>query len=117
MRAPLSVVWLLACASMTAAAVAAAAQAAATYKGLEVVVSGVYDDKGSLSNTSGDHGGTTVKSKTGRGPADRSGRYTLDGFSIELHYDSGKTERRMFAISSDKNHVFVRLDGEMMPRR
>ena len=83
----------------------------------EVIVSGVYDDKGSVTNISGDHGGTSIKSKTGRGPADRSGRYTLDGFSIELHYDSGKIERRMFAISTDKNHVFVRLDGDIMPKK
>ena len=41
MRAQLSVRWLLACASVTAAVVAAGAQAAATYKGLEVAVSGV----------------------------------------------------------------------------
>ena len=40
MRAPRNVVWLLACASVTAAAVAAGAQAA-TYKGLEVAVSRV----------------------------------------------------------------------------
>jgi hypothetical protein len=83
----------------------------------EVVVSGVHDDEGSRSNISGDRGGATIKTTTGRGPADRSGRYTLDGFSIELHYDSGKTERRMFAISTDNNHVFVRLDGEMMPKK
>ena len=41
MRAQLSVLSLLACALVTAAVVAAGAQAAATYKGLDVAVSGV----------------------------------------------------------------------------
>ncbi len=80
----------------------------------EVVVSGAYDDDGSISNVSGDNVGGAVRSRSGRTEADRTGTYVLDGFSIELRYASGAVERHMFAISDDPKHVFVRLDGTIM---
>ncbi len=79
----------------------------------EVVVSGAYDDEGSVSNVSGDNVGGAVRGG-GRSEAERTGTYVLDGFSIELRYRSGAVERHMFAISTDPKHVFLRLGGTIM---
>lgn len=81
----------------------------------EVEVSGSFDDEGSTSTISGDHVGGRIRNRTGRGAADRTGSYVIDGFAIELRYGSGKVERRMFAIAPGS--AFVRLGGEMMPKR
>jgi hypothetical protein len=80
----------------------------------EVVVSGAYDDDGSIANISGKEAGGSVRSRGGRTEADRTGTYVLDGFSIELRYASGAVERHLFAISSDPGHVFVRLGNTIM---
>lgn len=83
----------------------------------EVVVSSADDDKGSVGNVSGQSGGVGFKSSSGRGDADVVGSYALDGYSIELKYDSGRVERAMFAISTDDKHDWVRFRGEMLPKK
>jgi hypothetical protein len=79
----------------------------------EAVVSGAYDDEGSIGNVSGPTGGGSVRGG-GRPEADRTGTYVLDGFSIELRYASGAVERHLFAISTDRGHVFLRLGNTIM---
>ena len=83
----------------------------------EVTISGSYDNKGSRATISGDHAGGSMQTRTGNTAADQSGTYVLDGFSVELHYDSGRVERQMFAISTDGKHVFVRLGGVILPKK
>jgi hypothetical protein len=80
----------------------------------EVVVSGAYNDDGTIANVSGPNAGGAVRSRSGRNEADRTGTYVLDGFSIELRFASGAVERHMFAISDDPKHLFLRLDGTIM---
>ena len=60
-----------------------------------VVASGTYDNKG----------------------GDNAGTYALDGIGIELRFDSGKIERKTFAVSADREQVFVRFGGDMMPKK
>jgi hypothetical protein len=79
----------------------------------EVVVSGAYDDEGSIANVSGQNVGGAVRGG-GRSRADRTGTYALDGFAIELRYASGAVERHLFALSTDPKHVFVRLGNDIM---
>lgn len=80
----------------------------------EVVVSGAYDDEGSIGNVSGTEAGGSVRSRSGRSKADRAGTYVLDGFSIELRYDSGAVERHLLGISTDPKHAFLRLGNTIM---
>ena len=80
----------------------------------EVVVSGAYDDDGTIGNVSGPSGGGAVRGGSGRTEADRTGTYVLDGFSIELRYASGAVERHLFALSTDSKHVFIRLGNTIM---
>jgi hypothetical protein len=82
----------------------------------EAVVSGAYDDEGSIGNVSGPGGGGSVRGG-GRPEADRTGTYVLDGFSIELRYASGAVERHLFGISADRGHVFMRIGNTIMTRK
>jgi hypothetical protein len=63
----------------------------------EVVVSGTYDNR--------------------QERGDSAGTYALDGFGIELRFDSGRVERKLFGISTDSDHDVVRLGGDVMPKR
>ena len=44
------------------------------------------------------------------------GTYVLDGFAIELHFESGRLERHVFATSGDRAHGWIRLGGLTLPR-
>ncbi len=82
----------------------------------EVVVSGTFGNGGGRATVSGNNVGGSTRTR-GRAPGETAGTYALDGFDIELRYDSGGVERQMFGISTDGNHVFVRLAGDMMSKK
>lgn len=77
----------------------------------EVIVSGSANDDGSVTNVSGKHGGVSTRG-AGRGAGETSGTYTFDGFSLELRFDSGRVERRMFGVTSDAKQA--RFGGDIM---
>lgn len=53
----------------------------------------------------------------GRQRADRSGTYSLNGYTLELRYDSGKVERHLFFGTSDRKFVFFRGSNMMRDRK
>jgi hypothetical protein len=76
------------------------------------------NDPPAASASGGTHGGVWnaggVSGRTG-GSGDHGGTYVIDGFTIELHYDSGKVERSSFAIPDDAS--WVEVNGLMMYRK
>jgi Family of unknown function (DUF6683) len=93
---------------------------ASTWRGTTIVLTagGRFDVSMATHFTTNAHPGSRepVVSAT-QSSGDHTGTYKLDGFSIELHYDSGKVERRMFGVSSDAKHSWVRLNDDMMPKK
>jgi hypothetical protein len=74
------------------------------------------DDKSSRAAVTGDHASASVKTSTGRGPADQSGTYTLH--ALDRAAPRQRQDRaHLFAISSDTDHIFVRFGGDTMPRK
>jgi hypothetical protein len=75
----------------------------------------VHDDDGSSSTVGGPNfGGGSSRRRASTFP-DRSGSYRLNGYTIELHYDSGRVERLSFCATSDRNNIF--FDGSEMRRQ
>lgn len=71
-----------------------------------VTTAGVWDDDGSATSVSAPNfggGGSTKRAST---LADREGTYKIDGYSIELHFDSGRVERQFFYVTDDRHAVY-----------
>ena len=74
-----------------------------------------HDDDGSSSTVGGaNFGGGSSRRRASTFP-DRSGTYRLDGYTMELHYDSGRVERLSFCATSDRDEIF--FDGSEMRRQ
>lgn len=77
-----------------------------------VVTGGVWDDAGSASSVSGPGFGGGSTSRTGTADADLSGTYRIDGWSLELRFDSGRVSRTFFYTDEARERVWYE-DGEM----
>jgi hypothetical protein len=66
----------------------------------------VFDDDGSATAVSDPNigGGGTTKRRDST--ADRSGTYHIDGYVMELRYDSGRTERHFFFTDADRRNIW-----------
>lgn len=92
---------------------------AVTWRGTTIV----FDDTGHFESNVGSHVHTTARapsrqhtiagtSSTGR----ERGTYILDGFSIDLHFESGRVEHHVFGMTSDPTHSWIRLGNVTLPR-
>jgi hypothetical protein len=68
----------------------------------------VYDDEGSATAVVNPNIGGGGKRRSGRTSADRTGTYSLDGYTLELHYDSGRVERHLFHTTPERDYIFFR---------
>jgi hypothetical protein len=75
----------------------------------------IRDDEGSSSSITSPHLGGGKTRRTGKTRADRSGTYSLDGYTLELRYDSGLVERHLFFASPDRRDILFR--GSLMWRK
>ncbi len=73
----------------------------------------VYDDEGSATSVTNPNIGGGGSRRRGSTSADRTGTYSLDGYLLELRYDSGRVEQHLFHANDDRSFVFVR-GTEMM---
>ncbi|HEU0032402.1 MAG TPA: hypothetical protein VFQ53_17340 [Kofleriaceae bacterium] len=73
----------------------------------EVAISQAYDDEGSSVAISGPNVGGGSRRKSGSTKADREGSYKIDGYVLELRYDSGRIERMFFALRDDRKTVLL----------
>jgi hypothetical protein len=73
----------------------------------EAVASASGGTNGGVWNAGRAHGRTA-------GTSDHGGTYEVDGFSITLRFDSGKVERKSFAVAD--HGEWVHIGGLMMPR-
>jgi len=71
----------------------------------QVAVNHAYDDDGSSLAIAGPNVGGGTSRKSGSTKADREGTYHIDGYTLELRYDSGKVERRFFAMREDRKAI------------
>jgi hypothetical protein len=73
----------------------------------------VYDDEGSATSVTDPNIGGGGSRRRGSSSADRTGTYSLDGYVLELRYDSGRVEQHLFYAADlradgDRHFVFVR---------
>ena len=66
------------------------------------------DKKGTRSGSGSTRGST--KTETKEGALDMTGTYTLNGYTLELHHDSGKTSRLLFGFTHG-NERWIYIDG------
>jgi hypothetical protein len=71
------------------------------------------DDSSSASIGSSTAGGGSSRRRASTLP-DRSGSYHLDGYTLELRYDSGRVERLPFAATADRDNLY--FNGEELSR-
>ncbi len=74
----------------------------------------VHDDDSSSSSMGSQ---VAVAGTTRRRPStlpDRSGTYRLDGYTLELRYDSGRVERLSFCATGDRDNIY--FQGEELRR-
>jgi hypothetical protein len=76
------------------------------YGDQQVAAYGAWDDKGSASTVSGPGFGGGGSSTTGVRDGDLHGRYRVDGWALELHYDSGAIERVFFFTYGDRKNIW-----------
>jgi len=69
---------------------------------------GVRDDKGSATSVGGANVGGGASSSTGVTDADLTGHYTIDGWSITLHYNNGKIQHAFFYTDATRDNVWFR---------
>lgn len=73
-----------------------------------------YDDNGSSASASGEH--FVVTSGRKQAPnGDRGGTYTLDGYTLTLHYDNGHTARLPFFFKDEKQ-AEIWFEGNTLSR-
>lgn len=73
-----------------------------------------HDDDRSSSTVGGPNfGGGSSRQRPSTLP-DRSGRYRLDGYTLELRYDSGRVERLPFCATASRDQLW--FDGEELSR-
>jgi len=88
--------------------------AGSTAAGTAVGGSVVHDDDSSSSTVGGGNfGGGSPRKRPSTLP-DRSGTYRLDGYTLELHYDSGRVERVAFCTTANRDEIW--FDGGGMNR-
>jgi hypothetical protein len=61
-----------------------------------------WDDEGSATSVTGPNIGGGGSRRSGSKTADREGTYRIDGYTLELRYDSGRVERRFFFLMSER---------------
>lgn len=89
--------------------------AGSTAAGTAVGGSVVHDDDGSSATVGGQNfGGGSSRQRASTLP-DRSGTYRLDGYTLELRYDSGRIERLAFCASADRDEIW--FEGAEVSRR
>jgi hypothetical protein len=76
----------------------------------------VYNDEGAVSAVVGPNVGGGSTSKSGRTKADRSGTYSLNGYTLELRYDNGAVSRLPFFFSSQDGKMLW-FEGSMLMRK
>lgn len=65
-----------------------------------------WDDKGSASVVSAPNFGGGSSSTTGVTDADLQGTYVIDGWSMELRYDSGRVQRGFFFTDAERRNIW-----------
>ena len=72
----------------------------------------VYDDEGSATSVTDPNIGGGGSRRRGSSSADRTGTYSIDGYVLELRYDSGRVEQHLFYAADlrpgDRHFVFIR---------
>ncbi|MCF6288312.1 MAG: hypothetical protein L3J53_03625 [Proteobacteria bacterium] len=77
-------------------------------EGGTVSVYSSQDKKGTTSGSGSTRGST--KTQTKEGVLDKTGTYTLNGYILELHHDSGKISRLLFGFTHG-NERWIYIDG------
>jgi hypothetical protein len=72
----------------------------------DVVVGAAWDDDGSSTSVTGSNIGGGSTRRSGSSKADREGTYRIDGYTLELRYDSGRVERRFFFTRPDRSSIW-----------
>jgi hypothetical protein len=72
-----------------------------------------YDDEGSATSTTSPNVGGGGSRRSGKSRVDRTGTYSLDGYVLELRYDSGRVEQHLFHTDDNRKFIWFR-DSEMM---
>jgi hypothetical protein len=76
-----------------------------------------YNDEGSSVSIVGPNTGGGTTRRSGSTAADREGSYRIDGYTLELHYDNGRVERRFFYADDERKSIWFD-SGEMnLPRK
>lgn len=74
-----------------------------------ITTGAVATDEGAVSSVSGPNFGGGTRRKSDRSRSERTGRYTIDGYSLLLQFDDGKVERLPFFFAySGKNDIWFR---------
>ncbi len=77
----------------------------------------VYSDEGSASSTTNPNfaGGGSRRSRNTS--ADRTGTYVLDGYILELRFDSGRVEQHLFHARDDRDFIWFRGSDMMKDKK
>lgn len=77
----------------------------------------VYNDEGSSTSIVGPNVGGGGTRRSGSTAADREGSYRIDGYTLELHYDNGRVERRFFYADDERKSIWFDSGEMILPRK
>jgi hypothetical protein len=76
-----------------------------------------YNDEGSSTSIVGPQVGGGTTRRSGSTAADRQGSYRIDGYTLELHYDNGRVERRFFYADDERRSIWFDSGEMFLPRK
>ncbi len=87
--------------------------------GADTITTGaVANDEGSVSSVSGPNFGGGTSRKSNRPKSERTGRYEIDGYTLSLQFDDGRTERLPFFFAySGKKDIWFRDAVYSIPKK
>lgn len=74
--------------------------------GITPSVGTVWDDRGTATTITGPNVGGGSSHRSTSKDADRQGSYRIDGYTLELRYDSGRVEKRFFVLDPDRSSIY-----------
>jgi hypothetical protein len=83
-----------------------------------ITTGAVANDEGSVSSVSGPNFGGGSSRKSNRPKSERTGRYEIDGYTLSLQFDDGRTERLPFFFAySGKKDIWFRDAVYSIPKK